>query len=63
LIKGGGTGFLGSHLVNAFKSRASQVLIVSRMPGVNSFSWVGQTHAHFTHSCFISKLELAWLAH
>ena len=39
-FKGGGTGFLGSQLVNAFKKKASRVLVVSRMPGVNLFSWV-----------------------
>lgn len=38
-ISGGGTGFIGSALVEAFQNIGSKVWVVSRMPGPGQFSW------------------------
>lgn len=39
VVIGGGTGFVGSSLVNAFKSMGAKVWVVSRMPGPINKSW------------------------
>lgn len=39
VVVGGGTGFIGSHLVKRLTSNGYQCTIVSRMPGPNRISW------------------------
>ena len=39
VVIGGGTGFVGSALVNAFKAIGSKVWVISRMPGPINKSW------------------------
>lgn len=37
--KGGGTGFIGTHLTNLLKTSGYNVIIVSRMPGDKRITW------------------------
>ena len=39
VVVGGGTGFIGSYITQAFAQNASKVITVSRMPGVDRINW------------------------
>lgn len=39
VLVGGGTGFIGSHLLKKLKSKSYIVTVVSRMPGPQNMSW------------------------
>lgn len=40
IVSGGGTGFIGTQIINSLSHKGASYTCISRMPGPNRISWV-----------------------